>query len=169
MMLPSSMFTLQFTELTGNGAIPRGSPLLMNLSLTHRRMLIKYTSKMTTKIREWHVRSDTICNVNWKIVHVDHVDATNKLVLYRPCQLWNSKLAMKSSVVGSEVVTSTGGMDQIVRVTVKVQNVSECLSRWYFLNHRRFCYQIWYGDAASWARGMQNFCCCCCYLQGQRQ
>ena len=39
-----------------------------------------------------------------------------------------------------------------VKVTAKVQNVSECLSRWYFLSHRTFCYQIWYGDAASWAR-----------------
>ena len=29
-----------------------------------------------------------------------------------------------------------------VKVTVKVQNVSECLSRWYLLNHRTFCYQF---------------------------
>ena len=33
-----------------------------------------------------------------------------------------------------------------------VQSVSECLSGWYFLNYRTFCYQIWYCDAASWAR-----------------
>ena len=39
-----------------------------------------------------------------------------------------------------------------VKVTAKVQNVSECLSRWYFLNYRTFCYQIWYGEVASWAR-----------------
>ena len=39
-----------------------------------------------------------------------------------------------------------------VKVTAKVQNVSECLSRWYRLNCRRFCYQTWYGYAASWAR-----------------
>ena len=32
-----------------------------------------------------------------------------------------------------------------------VQNVSECLSGWYFLNHKPYCYQIWCGDAASWA------------------
>ena len=30
-----------------------------------------------------------------------------------------------------------------VKVSVKVQNVSECLSWWYFQNHRTFCYQIW--------------------------
>ena len=39
-----------------------------------------------------------------------------------------------------------------VKVTGKVQNVSECLSRWYLLNHRLFCYQTWYDDTASWAR-----------------
>ena len=39
-----------------------------------------------------------------------------------------------------------------VKVTAKVQNVSECLSGWYLLNHRTVCYQIWYGDAALWAR-----------------
>ena len=39
-----------------------------------------------------------------------------------------------------------------VKVTAKVQNVSECLSGWYLLNHTTFCYQDWYGDAASWAR-----------------
>ena len=52
-----------------------------------------------------------------------------------------------------------------VKVTTKVWNVSECLSRWYFLNRRTFCYQIWYGDAPSWARVLPTFCCC--YLQGQ--
>ena len=34
------------------------------------------------------------------------------------------------------------------KVTAKVQNVSECLSG-YLLNHRTFCYQTWYGNAAS--------------------
>ena len=36
-----------------------------------------------------------------------------------------------------------------VNVTALVQNVCECLSRWYLLNRRTFCYQTWYGDAAS--------------------
>ena len=35
---------------------------------------------------------------------------------------------------------------------MKVQNVGECLSGWCFLNRRIFCYQIWYGDVASWTR-----------------
>ena len=35
-----------------------------------------------------------------------------------------------------------------------VCNVDECFSGWYLLNHRTFCDQIWYGDAASWARVM---------------
>ena len=26
------------------------------------------------------------------------------------------------------------------------------MSGWYLLNHRTFCYQTWYGDAASWTR-----------------
>ena len=38
-----------------------------------------------------------------------------------------------------------------IKVTAKVQNVSKCLSGWYLLNHRTFCYQTWYGDPA-WAR-----------------
>ena len=52
-----------------------------------------------------------------------------------------------------------------VKITTKVWNVSECLSGQYFLNHRTFCYQIWYSDAASWARVMRTFFCCC-RLQG---
>ena len=43
-----------------------------------------------------------------------------------------------------------------MKVTTKVRNVSECLSGWYFLNYRTFYYQIWHGDAASWARVMRN-------------
>ena len=39
-----------------------------------------------------------------------------------------------------------------LKVTVKVQNVSECVSGWYLLNCRSFWYQIWYGNAASWVR-----------------
>ena len=53
-----------------------------------------------------------------------------------------------------------------VKVTAKVQNVSEYLSGWYHLNRRTFCYETWYGDAASLARvscGKKLVC----YLQGQ--
>ena len=35
--------------------------------------------------------------------------------------------------------------------TAKGQNVNECLSRWFLLNHRIFSYQTWYGYAISWA------------------
>ena len=35
-----------------------------------------------------------------------------------------------------------------VKVTPKVKNVSEYLSELYLLNHKTFCYQTWYGDAA---------------------
>ena len=34
---------------------------------------------------------------------------------------------------------------------MKVHNISGCLSRWYFLTHRIFCYQIWYGYTTLWA------------------
>ena len=47
--------------------------------------------------------------------------------------------------------------DYCVKVTAKVQNVSECLSGWYFLIRRTLCYQFWYGDPASWARVMLFF------------
>ena len=36
-----------------------------------------------------------------------------------------------------------------VKVTVKIQNDNECSSRQYLLHHRTFCYQTWYGYAAS--------------------
>ena len=36
-----------------------------------------------------------------------------------------------------------------VKVTAKVQAVSECLSGLYLLNQTTFCYQPWYSDAAS--------------------
>ena len=39
-----------------------------------------------------------------------------------------------------------------VTVTVKVQDVSECLPRWYLLNCRTFCFRTWYGGAVLWAR-----------------
>ena len=39
-----------------------------------------------------------------------------------------------------------------VKVTAKVQNVSECLSRLYFLTHWTFCYQTWYVHTALWVR-----------------
>ena len=53
-----------------------------------------------------------------------------------------------------------------VKVTAKVQNVSVCLAGWYLLNCRMFCYQTWYGVAASWARVScgKKFVC---YFQGQ--
>ena len=36
--------------------------------------------------------------------------------------------------------------------SLKVLSVSECLSGWYLLNHRTFCYQTWYGGVSSWPR-----------------
>ena len=53
-----------------------------------------------------------------------------------------------------------------VKVTSKVKNVSEYLSGWYLLNHKTFCYQTWYGDAADWARVSRKTKIVCC-LQGQ--
>ena len=42
-----------------------------------------------------------------------------------------------------------------VKVTAKIQNVSECLSR-YFLKCWTFYYQTWYCDASLWARFFQK-------------
>ena len=39
-----------------------------------------------------------------------------------------------------------------VKITAKVQNVSEWLLGWCFLNCRSFCYQTLYGDAAAWTK-----------------
>ena len=37
--------------------------------------------------------------------------------------------------------------------------MSECLSRWYCLNRRTFCYQLWYGDETTWAKVWCRFFC----------
>ena len=47
--------------------------------------------------------------------------------------------SLASGVSGNETGTAFK-----VKVIAKVQNVSECLSEWYLLNHRTFCYQHWY-------------------------
>ena len=39
-----------------------------------------------------------------------------------------------------------------VKVTVKIQNVNECVFGQYILNCWTFCNQTWYRDALSWAR-----------------
>ena len=70
------------------------------------------------------------------------------------------------SMISQSVLWKTGITAFKIKVTAKVQNVSECLSGLYFLNHKTFCYQIWYGDAASWASVLQNLNFFCC-LQGQ--
>ena len=62
------------------------------------------------------------------------------------------------NIISQNVLLKNGITAFKVKVTTNFQNVSECLSRLYFLNHRAFCYQIWYGDAASWARvSCRNF------------
>ena len=50
--LRSPTFTLQLTELNGDTAVPGTRPSLVNLTLTHRRMLVKYLTKMTVEIRQ---------------------------------------------------------------------------------------------------------------------
>ena len=46
------MFTLRLSELIGDTAVPGTRPTLANLTLTHRRMLVKYFTKMTVEIRQ---------------------------------------------------------------------------------------------------------------------
>ena len=53
------------------------------------------------------------------------------------------------SVISWSVLYKNGITTVKVKFTVKVKNVTDCLSRWYLLNDRTFCYQIWYGNAAS--------------------
>ena len=78
-----------------------------------------------------------------------------------------SKLGLIVHHYNPECPVANGITTFKVKVTMKVQNVSECLSGWYFLNHSTFCYQVWYSDAAAWSRIMQKLFYCCCYLQGQ--
>ena len=58
----------------------------------------------------------------------------------------------KYSIISQSVLRKNGITAFNVKVTAKVRNVSDCLFGWYFLSHRIFCCQIWYGDASSWAR-----------------
>ena len=51
---------------------------------------------------------------------------------------------MSWSVLWKNGITAFKG-----KVTVKVQNVCECLSGQYLLNHRTFCYQTWYHKKCS--------------------
>ena len=68
------------------------------------------------------------------------------LILQQPNLVW------WYMIISQNVLLKSGITLFKVKVTTKVQNVSDCLSKRYFLNHRKFCYQIWYGDAASWTR-----------------
>ena len=67
------------------------------------------------------------------------------LVSLQPNLIWNC------SIINWSFLQKNGVTAFKVNVTAKIQNVSECLSGWYLLNHRTFCYQTWYGDPA-WAR-----------------
>ena len=59
------------------------------------------------------------------------------------------------STISQSVMRKSGITAFKVKVTVKVPNVSECLSRWYLLNHRTFCWlvcnQTWFDSTASQA------------------
>ena len=91
-----------------------------------------------------------------------------KLVGCVQCQAHNEGLYnqnMTISVLSSKLLVSlqpnlvlSGITAFKVKVIAKVQNVNECLTGLYFLNHihRTFCYQIWYGDACSITH--KNFC-----------
>ena len=71
---------------------------------------------------------------------------TKLLVGLQPKMVWTYNI-ISLSVLWKILITAFK-----VKVTARIQNVSECLSGWYLLNRRTFCYQTWYCDAASWAR-----------------
>ena len=100
--------------------------------------------------------SESLYNQNMTIFTI----SSKLLVCLQPILVW------QYSIISQSALWKNGITVYKLKVTAKVQNLSEWLSGWYFLNHRTFCYQIWYCDVASWARVMRTFCCCC-YLQGQ--
>ena len=100
--------------------------------------------------------SEALCNQNMTLSAV----SSKLLVSLQPNLVW------WYSIISWSVLWKNGITAFKVKVIAKVKNVSECLSRWYFLKHRTFCYHIWYGDAVSWARVSCRHFHCCCYLQG---
>ena len=66
--------------------------------------------------------------------------------IFQTAGLFTTKLGC---IIHKSVLWKNGITAFKVKVTAKVQNVSECLSCWYLLNHRIFCHQTWYGYAAS--------------------
>ena len=56
-------------------------------------------------------------------------------------------LVSQYSIMSWSVLWKNGITEVMAKVKVKVQN--ECLSGQYLLNHHTFCYQTWYGYAAS--------------------
>ena len=53
------------------------------------------------------------------------------------------------SIISRSILWENGITASKIKVTAKVQNVSECLSGQYLLNHRTFCYQTQYDYATS--------------------
>ena len=80
------------------------------------------------------------------------------LVRLQPNLVW------QHSIISQSVLWENGITAFKVKVTAKVQNVSECLSGWCLLNRRTFCYETWCSITSQMV--MRKFCCCCC-LQGQ--
>ena len=76
----------------------------------------------------------------------DYVVSSKLLARLQPNMVW------WYNIISRSVEWKSGITAFKVKVTVKVWNVSECLSWWSLLIHRTFCYQVWYGDAALWAR-----------------
>ena len=65
------------------------------------------------------------------------------------CWSFATSLVWQYSITSRSVVWKNGITAFMVEVTAEVQNVSEYLSGQYLLNHRTFCYQTWFGYAAS--------------------
>ena len=53
------------------------------------------------------------------------------------------------SIISRSILWENGITASKIKVTAKVQNVSECLSGQYLLNHRTFCHQTQYDYATS--------------------
>ena len=77
-----------------------------------------------------------------------------------------TNLVWEYSTISQSVLWKNGITAFKVKVTAKVHNVGGCLSRWYILNCRTFCYQTWYGDAVSWARVSCKKRLVCYFQQG---
>ena len=104
--------------------------------------------------REWHIGCNTICNVNWKIVHVDHANASNGLKLHT-CLGFETESQQRMEMWSEAIMTSISGLNHWILwgKTHKVAMLMWCAQ----LDVRTLDFSCIYLSVMFYP----NVCCCC--------